>query len=391
MAEMYARRVSKLVPLLDEVSEAERRSSLPEWVEDGEIVLYVRVPAGKAVYMEGGPRPLSVSFGDVYDVGRQPLSPHKAARARDAVRAGTPAIRHPMIIPGAAYLGLAAKDARLLLDLERVDIHWFPHALQFSPQSGTEASPFTRLIPRQSACCLRLDDGQPKRGPWIGHDSEHALAITLSDVFVEQAALKATLRANVDPLDLRDTSPGAYVLYRAAVRFNDPASGVKDTQAAIQEWVQREAKACGIDDWLFNGEVLQQVRKLINTRHREKRGLGKIAIFKLDALGEDVAALHAAHHWISSRMALLMHAARYWGHIVRSQNRAWASMNPSEKLDLVSQLGESLREWGFTTLGEWRATLLIAACPDDLRSFREEVWTALLKKEAERNSQKTPA
>ena len=68
MAEMYARRLSKLVPLLDEVSEAERRSSLPEWVEDGEIAFPVQeiTIAGNLKEMFQG---IEAVGADVYNYG----------------------------------------------------------------------------------------------------------------------------------------------------------------------------------------------------------------------------------------------------------------------------------------------------------------------------------
>jgi hypothetical protein len=78
--------------------------------------------------------------------------------------------------------------------------------------------------------------------------------------------------------------------------------------------------------------------------------------------------LQSTHHWISKRMALLIHAARYWRDLVRKAERVWASMNPDEKLALTSQLDHSLKGWGFTTAGERRAALLVAAYPDDLRA-----------------------
>lgn len=376
MAEVTGTRLSKLVPLLDQVSETERRGSLPSLVSAGAISFYVRVPAGKAVYMDGIRR-LQSSFSHAADALSQSLSPHSLSLVREAKRLGTPVIEHPALIRDAIYLGLSAQDAELLLAVERVNVHWFPSAVQLMPPSAEGTRRLIQVVPWRSPCCLRPDDGLPKRGPWIGQDPDHFLSITLSDVLVEQAVIKTTLRANTDPLDLRGTSPGAYVLYRAAVRFNDPTDGVKDLQPAVQEWVKEEAKQIGVDEWLFNKELLKQVKKLINTRYRETQGVKKVAKFRLRALGEDVAALHATHHWISSRMALLMHAARFWRHLVQAQDRVWASMDSDEQLILATRLGRSLRVWGFTTVGEWRAVFLVAAYPDDLRAFGETVLKTL--------------
>ena len=372
MFDKNTRRLSKLVPLSTGVSAAER-SSLPTLVDSGEITLFVRVPAGKAVYMDAGLGPIPATASGRRDTGERSLPPYELARARDAKRAGNPVVRYPMIIPRVAYLGLAITDAQLLLEreLERVHVEWFPYALQFLPHTATDANTLTQLMLRRTLCCVRPDDGQPKRGPWIGQDAQHALTITLSDVFVELAAVITAFRAKADPLELRGTSPGVYVLYLAAAHFNDAASGAVALQTDVQKWVQKEAKACGIDEWLFNKGVLKQVKKLINTRQSKKQRVDEITTFKLDALGEDEASLHAAHHWISSRVALLMHAARHWRHLVQKQNRAWATMDAQEKLVLAHQLNSSLKVWGFTTLGERRAAFLTAAYPDDLRSITE--------------------
>jgi hypothetical protein len=171
-----------------------------------------------------------------------------------------------------------------------------------------------------------------------------------------------------DPLKLQETAPGVYVLYCVAAQFNESGRGITLSKKAVETAVKDRVVACEVAGWLFNGEVLRQVRKLINTRHSETQGVNEVANLKLDVLGEDEAALHSEHHWISSRMGLLIHAARYWRDLVRKAERVWASMNPEEKLALTRQLDHSLRGWGFTTGGERRAAILVAAYPDDLRA-----------------------
>lgn len=366
-------RLSKLAPLLDAVSAAVRRKSLPALVESGEIILYVRVPAGKTVYRDAGIQRRAATINEALGAARQTLSGVELAQVRDAEQAGTPLIRYPVVIPNAAYVGLAAKDARRLLELDRIDVHWFPCVVLTSSQPEANARPLLRVVPRWSPCCLRPDDGRRKRGPWIGHDVEHALTIAFDDVFVDEHALRDPTGSVEDPLELRDTAPGVYVLYTVAARLNDPKKGITLSKKAVEAAVKNEVAVCNVAGWLFNGEVLRQVRKLINTRHSETQGVDEIANFKLDVLGDDGAALHNKHHWISSRMALLIHAARYWRHLVRKAERVWASMNSEEKLVLTRQLDHSLRGWGFTTVGERRAALLVAAYPDDLRVASKEL------------------
>jgi hypothetical protein len=371
-------RLSKLAPLLGAVSAAVRRKSLPALVESGEIILYVRVPAGKTVYRDAGIQRRAATINEALGAARQTLSGVELAQVRDAEQAGRPLIRYPVVIPDAAYVGLAAKDARRLLDLDRIDVHWFPCAVLISPQPETDAKPLLRVVPGGSPCCLRPDDGRPKRGPWIGHDMEHALAIALDDVFVDEHALRDPAGSVEDPLELRDTAPGVYVLYSVAARFNDPKKGMTLTVKDVQKAVKSEVAVCNIAGWLFNGEVLQQARKLINTHHSETQGGAKIANFKLDVLGEKEGDLHSKQRrWISDRMALLIYAARYWQDLVQKSGRVWASMNPDEKLGLARQLGYSLKVWGFTTVGEWRAVFLVVAYPDDLRSVKEAVLSEL--------------
>ncbi len=369
MTEIDARRLSKLVPLLDEVSPAEMRGTLPALVHDGEVVLYVRVPAGKVVYMDGI-RLLPATFSDAANSWSRSLSPYDLSQVRKARKSGIPAIQNPMIVPDAIYLAMAPKDARLLLEMERREVCWFPFAVQFSPDSGTGSKHLTRLIPWQSLCCLRPNDGQPKRGPWIGHDPAHALAIELRDVFVEQNALDTVLRAKEDPMGLRGTSPGVYVLCRAAARFNDPEKGVQEQQPAVQEWVRNEARACGVNDWLFNNGVLKLVRKLINTKHNERQGVPSPAEFDLSVLSDNEARAFGQLHWMSKRLMLTVHAARCWQQIVSGQERPWEDVSPDDQMRMTRNLGKWLDDWGFTGEGEHKAVWSIAIYPIDIRDIR---------------------
>ncbi|MGS1012314.1 hypothetical protein ACVCL0_00760 [Rhodanobacter sp. UC4450_H17] len=369
MTEINARRLSKLVPLLDEVSPAEMRSTLPALVHDGEVELYVRVPAGKAVYMDGI-QLLPTTFSDAANSLSRPLSPYDRSQMRNARKSGIPAIQAPMIVPGAIYLGMAPKDARLLLEMERRDVCWFPCAVLFSQDSGTDSKHLTRVIPWQSLCCLRPDDGQPKRGPWIGPDPGHALAIELRDVLVEQNALDIVLRTKEDPLGLRETSPGVYVLCRAAAHFNDPEKGVQARQPAVEEWARNEASACGVDDWLFTKGVLKQVRKLINTKHNERQGMKSPTEFDLSVLNDDEARAFGQLHWASKRLMLVVHAARCWQQLICGQERPWEAVSPDDQMRMTRNLGKRLDDWGFTGDGERDAVLSVAIYPIDIRDIR---------------------
>lgn len=364
--------LSKLVPLSGATFTAKRRRNLLALVESGAVALYVRVPAGKTVYRDAGIQRLAATITEAHSAPRQSLPAFELARAREAEHAGTPLIRDPLVIPDAAYVGLAATDARRLLALqpERIDVHWFHSAVLIPPRSETGAQQLHRVVPRGSPCCLRPDDGKPMRGPWIGHNREHALTIALSDVYVDANALRDPIASVEDPLDLQDTAPGVYVLCRVAAQFNDPKKGVTLSKEAVEEAVKNEAKNYDIPDWLFNIDVLRQVRKLINRHHSETQGTKDIAKLRLDVIAEDVAALHAKHHWISGRIALLIHAARHWQHLIRKEGRVWDAMETKEKIALAGQFGGLLRDWGFTSDREWSAAFLIAAYPDDLRSTK---------------------
>lgn len=371
MTEIGARRLSKLVPLLDEVSPAEMRGTLPTLVHDGEVVFYVRVPAGKVVYMDRI-RSLPATFSEAANSWSRSLSPYDLSQIRKARKSGMPAIQNPAMVPGAIYLGMAPNDARLLLELERMDVCWFPFAVQFSPDSGTDPKHLTRVIPWQSLCCLRPDDGQPKRGPWIGHDQSHALAIELRDVFVEQDVLDIVLRAKEDPLGLRETSPGVYVLCRAAAHFNDPEKGVQARQPTVEEWARNEASACGVDDWLFTKEVLKLVRKLINTKHNEGQGMKKRTTLDLRVVADHEARDLGRFHWISERLMLVIHAARCWRQLIDDLQRPWETIDPDDRMLKIRRFGKTLEDWGFTGKGEHDAVLSVAIYPIDIRDIRQK-------------------
>jgi hypothetical protein len=364
--------LSTVVPLIQEVSKPEIRGSLPALVDTGEITLYVRVPAGKAVYMDGL-KPLPTSINTARASWPQSLSPNDLAQIRDAKRVNTPVVRYPMIVPDAVYLGLEAKDARRLLDLGSVDVHWFPCAVQFSPQSGPDAKHLIRRVPWRSPYCLKPDDGQPKRGPWIGHDTEHALAIELRDVFVEQGAAIGALRAKEDPFALRETSPGLYVLCRAAMHFNDPEKGVEEPRATFHEWILAEAKACKVAGWLFNKELLKQVRKLINTRHKESQGLKEPTKLDISVLSEHEARDLQKRHWVSARLMLAIHAARYWRQQLDSLVKpSWETTHPNKQLLMTRRFGQTLGDWGFESSGEHDAVLSVAIYPVRVTEIRRK-------------------
>ena len=73
MAETDAARMPKLVPLTEAVSTAEMRDSLAASVDAGDILFYVRVPAGKAVFIDGiHPVPTGM---DAFSAWSRSLSP----------------------------------------------------------------------------------------------------------------------------------------------------------------------------------------------------------------------------------------------------------------------------------------------------------------------------
>jgi hypothetical protein len=372
MAGETGKRLSKLLPLLDQVSDAEMRGSLPPLVSAGAISFYVRVPGGKAAYMDTIQR-LQTCFSHASDALSQSLSPHSLSLVRDAKRRGTPVIEHPTLIRDAIYLGLSARDAELLLAVERVDVHWFHSAVQLMPSSAEGTRRLIQVVPRRSPCCVRPDDGQPKRGPWIGHDADHFLSITLGDVLVEASELEILRKAEKDPFEVKEASPGVYVLYRGAVHFNLPGEGVKASQDEVKSWLKAEAEACGVDDWLFNKTVLRQVKKLINTAHSESRGVKQPTHLNTKALDDNEAAALAEHHWVSERLILTVHAARLWRQIVKEAGRPWDTLPPERQMMMARRFGPVLESLGFANEGEREALLSIIIYPFDLRDTRRQL------------------
>lgn len=372
MAEVSGKHLSKLVPLLDQVSDAEMRGSLPPLVSVGAISFYARVPGGKAAYMDSIQQ-LQTSFSRASDALSQSLSPHSLSLVRDARRVGTPVIVHPTLIRDAVYLALSTRDAELLLAVEQVDVHWFPSAVQLMPSAAEGKRRLIKVVPRRSPCCVRPDDGQPKRGPWIGHDADHFLSITLDDVLVEASELEILRKAEKDPFGLKEAAPGVYVLYRGAVHFNQPGEGVKALQEEVMTWFKTEAKACGVEDWLFNKTVLKQVRKLINTAHSESQGVKQPTHLNTKALNDSEAAALVEHHWVSERLILTVHAARLWRQIVKEAGRPWDTLRSEQQMRMVRRFGRFLESLGFANEGERDALLSIIIYPFDLRDTRRQL------------------
>jgi len=316
---------------------------------------------------------LQTSFSSASDALSQSLSSHSLSLVRDARKVGSPVIVHPTLIRDAVYLELSARDAELLLAVELVDVHWFPSAVQLMPPSAEGTRRLIQVVPWRSPCCLRPDDGQPKRGPWIGHDSDHVLSITLGDVLVETSELEILRKAEKDPFGLKEAAPGVYVLYRGAVHFNLPGEGVKAPQDEVMAWLKTEAKACGVEDWLFNKTVLKQVRKLINTAHSESQGMQQPTHLNTKALDDSEAVALAEHHWASDRLMLTVHAARHWHQMVREAGRPWDTLRPDQQMTMVRRLGPVLESLGFANEGERDALLSIIIYPLDLRDTRRQL------------------
>lgn len=371
MSEDGSGRLWTLVPFTGEFSASEMRNNLPDLVSTGEVRFYIRVPAGKAVYADGAMSPEDESTGQGGGWSHRARSFHDRSRILDAWSLGIPVVEYPSVVRDAYYVELKAKDARLLLELGRVDVQWFCATLQLSPKGGLDAKHLTRRVPFGRLCCLRPDDGQRKTGPWIGDDPLHAVTIQLSDIFVEKASSDGAMRAREDPLMLRASSPGLRVLYLAAAHFYVLDRGIQASQATIQEWVRNEAKTCGLADWLFKKEVLKQVRKLINTKHPEHQGGATPPVLDLSVLSDKEARDRQLLPWVSDRLMLSIHAARHWRECIHRQSEtSWDKTDPDSQILAIRSFGKTLESWGFNTSGERDAVLSLAIYPNRLSNIR---------------------